>query len=98
MLFIPSFTYTYVREGVITSLQRNEGTDGRMDTQGSAALREIPKGRATVHAVSSRITTAAARVESQGRSCGICGGQSGKCQFSFQRLLHSLAYHPRLEQ
>jgi hypothetical protein len=34
-------------------------------------------GRAIAQAVSSRLATAAARVRSQVRSCGICGGQSG---------------------
>jgi hypothetical protein len=35
------------------------------------------KGRAIVQAVSRLLPTAAARVRSQVRSCGICGGQSG---------------------
>jgi hypothetical protein len=34
-------------------------------------------GRAIVQAVSPRLPTAGARVRSQVRSCGICGGQSG---------------------
>jgi hypothetical protein len=34
-------------------------------------------GRAAAQAVSRRLSTAAARVRAQVRSCGICGGQSG---------------------
>jgi hypothetical protein len=34
-------------------------------------------GRAIAHAVSRRLPKAAARIRAQGRSCGICGGQSG---------------------
>jgi hypothetical protein len=34
-------------------------------------------GRATVQAVSRRLPTEAARVQSQVWPCGICGGQSG---------------------
>jgi hypothetical protein len=34
-------------------------------------------GRAIVQAVSRRLPTAAARIRSQVRSCGICGGRSG---------------------
>jgi hypothetical protein len=34
-------------------------------------------GRAIAQAVSRRLLTMAARVRAQGRSCGICGGQSG---------------------
>jgi hypothetical protein len=34
-------------------------------------------GRAIAQAVSRRFPTAAARVRTQVRSCGICGGQSG---------------------
>jgi hypothetical protein len=37
----------------------------------------MPVGRAIAQAVSRRLPTAAARVRSQVRSCGICGGQSG---------------------
>jgi hypothetical protein len=58
------------------------------------------QGRAIAQAVSRRLPTAAARVLSQVRSCGICGRQSGTgqvfseyfgfpCQFSFHRLLHT---------
>jgi hypothetical protein len=50
-------------------------------------------------AVTHRLSTAAARLRVQVRSCGICDGQSGRgqvfseyigfsCQFSFHRLLH----------
>jgi hypothetical protein len=35
------------------------------------------QGRAIAQAVSRRLSTAAARVRAQVRSCGICGGQSG---------------------
>jgi hypothetical protein len=37
----------------------------------------ISLGRAIAQAVSRWLPTAAARVQSQVRSCGICGGQSG---------------------
>jgi hypothetical protein len=35
------------------------------------------QGRVTAQAVSRRLPTAAARVRTQVRSCGICGGQNG---------------------
>jgi hypothetical protein len=38
---------------------------------------KMKMGRAIVQAVSRWYPTAAARVRSQVRSCGICGGQSG---------------------
>jgi hypothetical protein len=41
------------------------------------SLLATAKGRAITQAVSRRLPTAAARVRSQVRSCGICGGQSG---------------------
>jgi hypothetical protein len=44
------------------------------------------KGRAIAQAVSRRLPTAAARVRSQVRSCGICGGQSGAAA-GFLRVL-----------
>jgi hypothetical protein len=55
--------------------------------------------RAIAQAVSRRLATAAARVKTQIRLCGICCGQNGTgtvffeyfsfpCQFSFHRLLH----------
>jgi hypothetical protein len=58
------------------------------------------RGRAIAQAVSRRLPIAAARVRSQVKSCGICGGQRGlvqgfseyfgfPCQFSFHRLLHT---------
>jgi hypothetical protein len=37
----------------------------------------VQKGRAIAQVVSRRLPTAAVRVRSQARSCGICGGQSG---------------------
>jgi hypothetical protein len=37
----------------------------------------LPKSHAITQALSRRLSTAAARVRSQVRSCGICGGQSG---------------------
>jgi hypothetical protein len=43
-------------------------------------------GRAIAQAVSRRLPTAAARVRSQVRSCGICGGQSGT-EADFLRVL-----------
>jgi hypothetical protein len=46
----------------------------------------LGKGRAIAQAVSGRLPTAAARVRSQVRSCGICGGQSGT-EAGFLRVL-----------
>jgi hypothetical protein len=46
----------------------------------------ITVGRAIAQAVSRRLPTAAARVRSQIRPCGICGGQSGTGA-SFLRVL-----------
>jgi hypothetical protein len=39
--------------------------------------RYIPEGSAIAQAVSRRLPTVAARVRSQVKSCGICGGRSG---------------------
>jgi hypothetical protein len=51
-------------------------------------------GHAIAQAVSRRLPTAEARVRSQVRLCGICGGQSGtgadfgfSCQFPFHQML-----------
>jgi hypothetical protein len=47
-------------------------------------------GRIIAQAVGRRLPTAAAQVQAQVKSCGICGGQSGfgfSRQFSFYRLL-----------
>jgi hypothetical protein len=53
----------------------------------------LPKAQA----VSRRLPTVAARVRSQVKSCGICGGQVAlgqyfgfPCQFSFHQVLHNL--------
>jgi hypothetical protein len=43
---------------------------------GVLILLKCSSGRAIAQAVSQRLTIAAARVRSQGRSCGTCGGQS----------------------
>jgi hypothetical protein len=43
-----------------------------------AAMLQLRVGRAIAHAVGRRLPTAAARVRAQVRSCGICGGQSGR--------------------
>jgi hypothetical protein len=59
----------------------------------------MPVGRAIAQAVIRRLPTAAARVRTQVRSCGIFGGQSSPgtsfltvlrfpCQFSVHGLLH----------
>jgi hypothetical protein len=63
-------------------------------------ITKTTSGRAIAQAVSRRLPTAAGRVRSQVRSCGICGGQSGTgevfskcfgfpCQSSFHQLLHN---------
>jgi hypothetical protein len=43
----------------------------------TVALYTVYTGRAIAQVVSRWLPTAAARVRSQVRSCGICGGQSG---------------------
>jgi hypothetical protein len=57
-------------------------------------VRSAGEGRAIAQAVSRWLPTAAARIRSQVKSCGICGGQSGigagfPCQSSFHQLLHN---------
>jgi hypothetical protein len=54
--------------------------------KGEMAILMVCRGRAIAQAVSRRFPTAAARVRSQVRSCGICGGQSGTGA-SFLRIL-----------
>jgi hypothetical protein len=61
-------------------------------------------GRAIAQAVSRRLSTAAARVRAEVRSCGQSGTAAGflrvlrfPCQFSFHRLLHT-HHHLRLVQ
>jgi hypothetical protein len=49
----------------------------RERTNFNRPVTEVSKGRAIAQAVSRWLPTAAARVRSQVRSCGICGGQSG---------------------
>jgi hypothetical protein len=51
-------------------------TCGR-DVKGYKTLLVTNPGRAIAQAVSRWLPTAAARVRSQVKSCGICGGQSG---------------------
>jgi hypothetical protein len=62
--------------------------------------RKRQNGRAIAQAASRRLPTAAARVRSQVRSCGICGGQSGVSPANSQSTDYStlIIYHPGLVQ
>jgi hypothetical protein len=57
-------------------LTRHKRTSFYLRYQSTCTLNRI-LGRAIAQVVSRRLPTAAARVQAQVKSCGICGGQSG---------------------